>query len=301
MTTTCDLRPQYTIKKFTDTTYQVTKFKIAGESCHVKEKEVIENDAKLDNAFSRSRSMVYQYGICNPWDYFATLTLDPQKYNRFDLPKFKLDLGRFLCDLRSKYPDNENRISYLFVPENHKDGAWHIHGLIFGLPDCEIERFEGKQYPKKLTENEYYNWPSYQKKFGFVSLGKIKNHEATINYTTKYINKDIKALRDQKGKHLYMHSNPLKKAEKISEVYGTYQELDKCITEHYRFCSVGMVKDKDWQWAIQYAEDSEPLFPVFEKVEKPLLDIDPVTIDVSTQLSIKEMERLGNVWSNKRV
>lgn len=295
-------RPLYTIKRFSGTTYQITKFKICGQSIHIKDDEVTENDSKLDNAFSRARSMVYQYGMCNPWDYFATLTLDKEKYNRFDLFKYKKDLGQFIRDLRKKYPDNENRISFLFVPENHKDGAWHIHGLINGLPNCEVKRFEGKCYPKYLTENEFYNWESYQRKFGFVSLAKIRNHEATINYTTKYINKDIKALRDLKGEHLYMASRPLKKAEHVADVYAHQRELDECITEHYRFCSVGRFKTNDWTWPYQYSEDMEPFSPSqIVKLQKPVLEVDPVTIDVSSQLKIKEMENLGNVWNYKRV
>ena len=33
------------------------------------------------------------------------------------------------------------KITFVLVPEQHKDGAWHEHGLISGLPGEDIRMF----------------------------------------------------------------------------------------------------------------------------------------------------------------
>lgn len=244
--------PLYTIKGFNEGTYSVCKFKRAHNVIvHRDECEVY--DDKLDNSFSRARSMIKQYGLCNPWQYFVTLTLDKDKYNRNDLAKFKSDLTRFACDVRKKYKKEcADRFSYVFVPENHKDGAWHMHGLINGLPESATAPFIRGKHPKKLIDGCYLNWPDYEKKFGFVSLGIIRDQTATVLYTTKYINKNIEALAEMKGNHLYIPSKPLKKAVKISDVYVHSDELDKIACEEYQFCLCGMVHGKEWFWPLQF-------------------------------------------------
>lgn len=281
-------QPLYTIKQYSDSIYSVCKFHRS--RCLVVHKEEFqENDIKLDNSFSRARSMVKQYGLCNPWQYFVTLTLDKNKYDRNDLGKFKADLSQFVRDMRKKYKqEGSERLSYVFVPENHKDGAWHMHGFINGLPKSAVSPFVRGKHPKKLVDGGFLNWPDYEKKFGFVSLGVIRDQTATVLYTTKYINKNIEALFELKGEHLYMASRPLKKAEKISDIYMHYDELDKVASEDYKFCSVGMVYDKDWVWPLQFDEANIEAWPssstpVEQKliVEPPVAsyEFNPVDID----------------------
>lgn len=247
-------QPLYTIKRYTEDTYSVCKFK-RSRNVIVHREEAKEYDEKLDNSFSRARSAVKQYGLCNPWQYFVTLTLDKTKYNRNDLGKFKSDLSQFVRDMRKKYKqEGSERLSYLFVPENHKDGAWHMHGLIYGLPAAATSPFIRGKHPKKLIDGGYLNWTDYEKKFGFVSLGVIRDQTATVLYATKYINKSIEALSELKGEHLYMVSRPLKKAEKIADVFLHCDELDKVASEEYKFCRVGMAYNKDWTWPFQFDE-----------------------------------------------
>lgn len=285
--------PTYCIKQFNDSTYSVTKFKRSESPClHVKTDEVKENETKMDNAFSRARSMIKQYGLCNQWDYFVTLTLDRTKYNRYDLEVFRKDLAQFMRDMRKKYgSDDDRRLSFVFVPENHKDGAWHMHGLLYGLPECAVCPFVRGIHPDYLVDNGFLNWPDYARKFGFISLGVIKDQISTVLYTTKYINKDVEALRDLKGQHLYMASRPLKTAEKVADVYGTYPELDSKLTQHYKFCSTGLVTGEPWYWPLQYCEDCEKLPErIYEDdVIKPDSSFKPETIDPSLQLNIFEL------------
>lgn len=297
MITTYDVeQPLYCIKRFTDSTYSVCKFKRTHNVIrhHDDDEETKVNDSKLDNAFSRARSMIKQYGLCNNWDYFVTLTLDSKKYNRYDLGAFKKDLAQFIRDMRKKYGSNDGkRLSFVFVPENHKDGAWHIHGLIYGLPANAVCPFERGKHPDYLVDNGFLNWPDYSKKFGFVSLGLIRDQLSTVLYATKYINKDVEALADLKGEHLYMASRPLATAQTVASIYGHYNELDKTLTSHYKFCSTGLVTGEDWYWPYQFDIDNcEMAFPPPTELTPvvPSPAFNPETIDPSIQLSIFDMK-----------
>ncbi|MEL7656880.1 MAG: hypothetical protein AAGU75_13350, partial [Bacillota bacterium] len=114
--------PTYSIKQMNDTTYTVTKFKRSDfPYLHLRNEEQKENDTKLDNNLSRARSMIKQYGLCNEWDYFATFTLDKDKYDRHDLQKFRADLMEFMRYQRKKYRKlTDKRLSFVLVPEQHK-------------------------------------------------------------------------------------------------------------------------------------------------------------------------------------
>jgi len=89
--------------------------------------------------------------MCNDWTHFITCTLDKDKYDRYNLPVFQKDLSQFLRNQRKKY---KAEIKYLLIPEQHKDGAWHMHGLLQGLKECMLSDFS-ENTPKKLKESGY--------------------------------------------------------------------------------------------------------------------------------------------------
>ena len=68
---------------------------------------------KLSNNISRARSMVYEYAYCNSWDYFITLTISPDKYDRYDLKGYMKDLGKFINNYCTNY---HSKVSYLLIP-----------------------------------------------------------------------------------------------------------------------------------------------------------------------------------------
>ncbi len=150
---------------------------------YIRDREDNHNEAKLDSNFSRARSMVLQYALCNPWEYFFTGTLDREKFNRYDLDTFQSKLSQFIRDKRKAY---SAKFQVLLVPEHHKDGAWHIHGL----PDAVLRAF-APPAPRKLIEGGFLDWPDYMRKFGFCSLAPIRNPIATAYYISKYVSKDL--------------------------------------------------------------------------------------------------------------
>ena len=274
--------PLYSIHQFREDVYKVVMFKGVRDPDRIFARDHEEEnhyDTKLNEAFCRARSMVLQYALCNTWDYFFTGTLDEKKFNRYDLDKYQAKLSQFIRDKRKAYG---SQIQFLLIPEHHKDGAWHIHGMLAGLPDSVLRKFHYPE-PKSLVNSAYLNWPDYQKKFGFCSLAPIKNPVATAFYITKYISKDMSRRAGDLGKHLYFHSRPLKKAVKASDVYYFNPGLtDFCIHDH-DFCKTGMVQNANWffpfQWdgaEVAYADWIEPEAPAPLEPEE---DFKPWEID----------------------
>lgn len=174
------------------------------------------NDEKLENNVSRARSKIFEYAMCNDFDYFVTLTIDAKKYDRTNLKAYYKDFAQWL---RNYARSKNTKIKYIFIPELHKDKTtWHMHGLITGIPFNELKLFiEGDNVPFNLISNHYYNWIAYSLKFGFVSIDKIKDREACSKYITKYINKNLSADIQELNAHLYYCSKGLNTAKEIKK------------------------------------------------------------------------------------
>ncbi len=273
------ISPVYTIHRYGEDIYKVVAFKRSADpdKVFIRDREDNHNEVKLDSNFSRARSMVLQYALCNPWEYFFTGTLDREKFNRYDLDPFQSKLSQFIRDKRKAY---SAKFQMLLVPERHKDGAWHIHGLVHGLPEDVLCAFVPPA-PRQLIEGGFLNWPDYMRKFGFCSLAPIRNPIATAYYISKYVSKDLARREGDLGKHLYFHSRPLKRAEKASDIYLYNPGLENLCTHEYDFCKVGMVQDVPWYfpyvWDGMEAPEEELLNP--KPIQDAMENFQPQTID----------------------
>ena len=164
------------------------------------------NKEKLANNISRARTKIFEYAICNNFEYFVTLTVDGSKLDRYDLGEYIKKLGQFIRNYRRKYEAN---IQYLLIPEKHTDGAWHMHGLMRGIPKEHLS----------LNKYGYKDWEEYSKRFGYISIDEVKNEIAVSKYITKYISKSINTGGGvtEKERKLYYNSRGLKKPIKIHE------------------------------------------------------------------------------------
>lgn len=272
------LSPFYTIHQYRPDFYKVVAFKCVRDpdAAFLRSDDHRKNDVKLDNNFSRARSMVLQYALCNPWDYFFTGTIDRAKLDRYDLDTFASRLMQFIRDKRKKY---RAKFQVLLVPERHQDGAWHIHGLVYGLPPEVLCPF-APPAPRHLIDGGFLNWPDYMNKFGWCSLAPIRDPIATAYYITKYISKDIGQRSGDLGKHLYFHSRPLSKAEPVSDVYMYDSRLENYCVNDYEFCKTGMVANAPWYFPVEwdYSElRSDGPRPI--PLPDPLASFDPGSID----------------------
>ena len=176
------------------------------------------DNSKIGNRFacsiSRTRNAVLGLGMCNKWQYFVTATLDKNKYNRFDLPSWRKDFSQWIRNQRRL---SGHDFKYLFIPERHGDGAWHMHGLISGVPWDFLKPFIPYVHPDKLWLNGYRYHEKMQERFGFNSFGKIRNQAAAARYALKYIAKGIGETDLSNGVHLYYASQKLNRPHVIIE------------------------------------------------------------------------------------
>lgn len=180
---------------------------------------------KMEESLIRSKRMVFEYAFSNDWDYFCTFTIDSEKYDRYALNEYHKKFSQWIRDFfRKKHGLN---VQYVCIPEQHKDGAWHEHALISGIPLEHLREFKlteklPKYIRKKLKNNEkIYTCPAYEKKFGYCTFEPVRNSEACAKYITKYITKDLASSVSALNAKIYYVSRGLKKAEKIA--VGHYQ------------------------------------------------------------------------------
>lgn len=157
---------------------------------------------KEENLFkSRNRTIqkVYEYARSNVFEWFVTMTFSPHKVDRYDYDACSRKLSDWL---KSQRKNNAPFLKYIFVPERHKDGAWHFHGLI---SDCGKMSFVDST--KKTEDGDIiYNIGSYRS--GWTTATKICHAGKASNYITKYITKKNDT---PEGKKRYWTSRNLKK------------------------------------------------------------------------------------------
>lgn len=276
--------PNYTIHRYTDNIYKIVYFKNPVFRCSPPPRgDEFKYDGKLSASKSRARKIVLELALCNLWKYFCTFTLDKTKYDRYDIKRFHKDFTQWIKDQRKKYPDVN--ISYLLVPEQHQDGAWHMHGLFSDisilLNSFDQMKQAGYNVPEKLVKGNYYCWLDCWKKFGFNSLGLIKEPVAVGFYVSKYIFKQLDETALSVGDHLYYCSRPLNRAVKHGDVYGYWSELDRFLDRDYDFVKTGFTKIADgvnWDFALEYMEDAPELI-------QPLFNDQAVFVDVDNYMN----------------
>lgn len=125
----------------------------------------------------RARSKLRRLALANNFQYFVTLTLDPQKIDRYDGKKIVRALGQW-CDNMVR----RHGLRYILVPEQHKDGAFHFHGFMAGygleVVDSGI-RWDGRAV---------FNLPQWR--YGFSTAQELWGvYQKAVAYCTKYIGK----------------------------------------------------------------------------------------------------------------
>lgn len=214
------------LKQFSDDVYKLVSLnscRIAGYedsslSALKKAERCTANDTKLCNNLSRARSTVYELALCNQWDFFVTLTLDASKVDRDNLHATYRKIAKWLNNYNSRYCC---KIRYLLIPEPHKNGAWHFHGLLSGVPPNHLVLFTQHDHiPKRIKDmlqegRSIYNWPAYAAAFGFVTVETVRDARRCSAYMTKYITKELMDSSIELNHHVYYCSQSLKRAETI--------------------------------------------------------------------------------------
>lgn len=294
--------PDYNLYRFRHDLYKVVRNASTAPRTHLfKEKgEGFVHDDKLPQALSRARRVCLELALCNEWKWFATFTIAKNNYDRKNLDGFYERFQEWLKYQRKKY---DVKIPYLLVPEQHGDGSWHMHGFFTSDIDPMLQSFreldkagyrsaDGKKLPRKLIAKDYYNLPAYQERFGFCSFGKIRNHDATAFYATKYISKSFQGDAKRVGLKLYYCSQGLNRASYFESVYGPCPALDGCLVNHYQHCSTGF-------YAFQREPGDDPLLEILEAQREQLypMQIELHEEDFADVVDYYETSQQLSLWS----
>lgn len=166
-------------------------------------------DHVSDVSLKRTKKKVYDYAKSNEWEWFVTFTFSPDKVNRYNYDECTKYLSKWFNNLKRSSP----ALSYLVVPEQHKDGAYHFHGLFSGINERQIvwtgkyviKRVRGLRSKFVRTKEKIYKIGSY--KLGWMTATRVREMEKVTSYITKYITKDM--LNGLHGRKRYWCSRNL--------------------------------------------------------------------------------------------
>lgn len=157
----------------------------------------------------RAKNMIYDLARANDWEWFFTFTFNPEKVDSYDYFAVSALMSKWLENVRHRYaPD----MKYIVVPEYHKSGRFHFHGMFSNIGTLKLVD-SGHKTKDGMT---IYNVGSFRS--GFTTATKIKSSTSTALYIGKYITKDLSA--EVKGRKRYWRS------KNLNEPIITKSEID---------------------------------------------------------------------------
>lgn len=165
-----------------------------------------DNERSRSNSMNRTINTIYSIARSNHWQYFFTMTFNPEKVKSDDYDACVKSMTKWLENQRRRYaPD----LKYLLVPELHKDGKkWHFHGLFSDIGNIPLVDSGKKDNKGRVI----WNIGSY--KLGFTTVTRIGDSERSCSYIMKYINKDLCAMSFGR-KRYWASRNLLRPVEEI--------------------------------------------------------------------------------------
>ena len=204
------------------------------------------NEEKLSNNIIRTKRRIFDLAMCNPWEWYVTLTLDDKKQDRNDLQKYIKDLGQFVRNYKRK---NNVDIKYLLVPELHQKGGWHLHGFFMNIKQDDLRELTlNQKLPyaiRKELQNgrKLYSWVQYSERFGYTCIERIESQEKISSYITKYITKNSVSTIKELNLHSFYASQGLQEPEFVA-CDLLQKEVDNPAFEN-EYCAIKWFRDKN--------------------------------------------------------
>lgn len=133
--------------------------------------------ADMERSMRRARAKLRRLALANGFEYFVTLTLAPDKVDRYDAAAITKLLGRWADNMVRRHG-----LRYILVPELHQDGALHFHGFMAG------EGLEAVDSGVTWGGRPVYNLPQWG--YGFTTAQRLYgDYHAAVGYCCKYIGK----------------------------------------------------------------------------------------------------------------
>lgn len=199
---------EYCENPFTERTEWVELF---GEDIDEEQRLRREHCARV--SFNRTKQQIYNLSRQCEWEYFITLTFDSAKADRYSFDDCMKKANEWFHYQRKVYAYD---LQYLFVPEQHQDGAWHIHGLVANVGSMDIS-WKGHYVDKKrLSDGRWVTLREPMKllevggwHYGFSNATEVVDVKRVSSYIVKYITKELCEVA--KGKKRYYRSQNIPK------------------------------------------------------------------------------------------
>lgn len=159
----------------------------------------------IAQSIARTHRTLKDYILCNNFTHFFTLTISSETCDRYDDLLVQSKVSTWLNNIR-----RHNSIGYIVVPERHKDGALHFHGLMLNTEPLNLFPTGRKDRSGRIR----YNTERYT--LGFHDFTEIENLEAVSQYVRKYISKQF--FDREQYKRRFWASRNLKKPLKFQNV-----------------------------------------------------------------------------------
>lgn len=161
----------------------------------------------------RTRQQIYAirrrikgYALSNNFRWFVTLTFSPERVDSFDYETAKNTLLKWCRRIRDRY----KRFDYLMIPELHKSGAVHFHGLLGDVPARFVEAANPKTGKAIIRHGrKVYNLMEWE--YGFSDCEEIESPEKAASYITKYVTTALLTDKKMYNKKRYFNSQGLSK------------------------------------------------------------------------------------------
>lgn len=147
-------------------------------------------------SYNRTKNKIYEYSRCVKWEKFITLTFNEQKVDRYNFDECSRIARQWLHNQRKNAPE----LQYLLVPELHKDGAFHFHGLLANTGKMKFKDSGKRTKDKRVV----YNMSAWSN--GFTTAVDVYNTHGVSKYIGKYITKELCGLTKGKNRY-YVSSN----------------------------------------------------------------------------------------------
>ncbi len=135
-------------------------------------------------SYNRTKNKIYNYARDNKWEWFLTFTFDPKKVDSFDYDIITETMRLFLWYVKRT---SKTDTKYLIVPEKHKSGRYHLHG-VFSNMDMSLWKMT---FSGHLTKGglPIYNIKGFP--YGFTTATQVQSSTRVSHYIAKYITKDM--------------------------------------------------------------------------------------------------------------
>ena len=119
--------------------------------------------------------------------------------------------------MRDRNKDKDKQFDYLMIPELHKSGAVHFHGLLGDIYDDFTKAVNPKTgEPLIRHDRQVYNLTEWE--YGFSDCEEIESRERAASYITKYVTSALLTDKKMYNKKRYFNSQGLSKPAVIFDM-----------------------------------------------------------------------------------